>query len=273
MGKKSCMSILTFLVALVLFVPAQAVILQQAVQNPHRTPAFVERDRYRNPTETLAFFELENDMTVVEILPGGGGWYTEILAPFLRENGKLYAAQFNPEAEREYFRNARKAYMDKLAANPGIYDRVEVTVFDPAAGISIAPDSSADRVLTFRNVHSWYRSGGEENVQAAFAAIYDVLKPGGILGVVAHRLADDLPADMYHDSGYLHQLYVIDMAEQAGLKLLDSSEINANKKDSSNHPHGVWTLPPALRLGDEKREHYLAIGESDRMTLKFIKPE
>lgn len=255
-------------------VQAQTGPLQTAIGGDHRTPEFTERDRYRHPRETLEFFGVEPDMTVVEISPGAGGWYTEILAPYLREKGKLYAAQYNAGSTSEYYRESRRKFLAKLAEQPEVYDRVEVTTFNPPEYVDIAPPGSADRVLTFRNVHNWYmRGGGDERVLAAFKAFYRALKPGGVLGVVGHRLPVDRPLSDQAQSGYMRQDYVIGMAEKAGFTLAGKSEINANPKDTADHPEGVWTLPPSLRLGDEKREHYLAIGESDRMTLKFVKPE
>ncbi|MEO6699827.1 MAG: hypothetical protein ABIR53_08685, partial [Paraperlucidibaca sp.] len=146
--------------------------------------------------------------------------------------------------------------------------------FNPPTYVDIAPVGSVDRVLTFRNIHNWYMQEGEDDrVLAAFSSFYKALKPGGILGVVEHRLPQTRPSSDQADSGYMHEDYVIDLAQQAGFKLVAKSDINANSADSTLHPKGVWTLPPTLRLGDQQRDHYLAIGESDRMTLKFIKPE
>jgi predicted methyltransferase len=247
--------------------------LEAVLEADHRKPENVERDEYRHPKETLAFFGVEPDMTVVEIWPGGG-WYTEILAPYLREEGTFYAAQFPEDTSVDYFKKIRKKYMDKLSAHPEVYDKVNITAFNPPGQVDIAPAGSADRVLTFRNVHNWYmRGGGEERTLAAFKAFHKALKPGGVLGVVDHRLPEDRPLSDQEQSGYMRQDYVIDIAEKAGFELADKSEVNANPKDTADHPEGVWTLPPTLRLGEEKREHYEAIGESDRMTLKFVKPE
>lgn len=248
--------------------------LKAVLKGEHRSEAFVARDKYRNPKETLKFFGVKPKMTVVEIWPGGGGWYTEILAPYLRDKGKLYAAQFNPDSDIKYFQRGRKKFLEKIAAKPDIYDRVEVTTFDPPEHVDIAPPASADYVLTFRNVHNWYMYGsGEERLVSAFKAFYDVLKPGGLLGVVEHRLPASRPLSDQDKSGYMRQDYVIQIAEKVGFKLVDESEINANPKDTADHPKGVWTLPPSLRLKDKDRERYVAIGESDRMTLKFKKPK
>lgn len=245
--------------------------LSSIINSPHREASAV-RDQYRHPHETLNYFEVKPNMSVVEIWPGAAGWYTEILAPYLRDQGKLYAAHFNADSSSEFYRTSLKQFKDKLQASPSVYDHVIVTTFNPSSYVDIAPANSVDRVLTFRNVHNWYmRGGGDDRVLSAFRAFYKALKPGGILGVVEHRLPADHPAQEMSTSGYMHERYVIDIAEKAGFKLLGNSNINANPADTANHPKGVWTLPPTLRLGEEQREHYLQVGESDRMTLKFIK--
>ncbi|MCH9027124.1 MAG: amidohydrolase family protein [Proteobacteria bacterium] len=236
----------------------------------HRSEASRARNHYRHPVETLEFIGIKPDMTIVEISPGGGGWYTEILAPYLKDNGKLYAASFDPDSESNYFRSNAEKFNAKLAADPGSYSKVEVTVFDPPLLLAIAPPGSADMVLTFRNVHNWMREGVAPE---ALAGMYAALKPGGILGVVAHRADPGNEQDPKVVSGYVRQDYVIKLAESAGFEFVESGEINANPNDSRDHPEGVWTLPPSLRLKDVDRDKYLAIGESDRMTLKFRKPD
>ncbi len=198
-------------------------------------------------------------MTVVEIWPGAG-WYTEILAAFLKQHGKLYAAVAPGENTA--------AYRHKLAADPSRYGNVIVIELDPPGKLEMAPPGSADMVLTFRNVHNWMRCGYAEDV---FKAMYRALKPGGILGLTEHRGDRTQPQDPKAATGYVQEDWVIKLAEQAGFQLAGRSEINANPKDTKNYPAGVWTLPPTLRLGDVDRSKYLAIGESDRMTLKFIK--
>ena len=265
--------LLLFLSCLSTVVRADDGELASAVALDSRTPEYAARDVYRHPTETLAFFGLRPDMTVVEISPGAGGWYTEILAPLLRNNGKLYAAHFNADSSSAYYRDSLDAFLTKVNATPDVYDQLTVTTFDPPEYMAIAPANSADLVLTFRNAHNWYmRGGGDERVISAFTAMYQALKPGGILGVVEHRLPADRPLSDQEASGYMSQDYVIDMATQAGFEFVASAEINANPKDTADHPQGVWSLPPSLRMGEESRDHYLAIGESDRMTLKFRKP-
>jgi predicted methyltransferase len=235
--------------------------LAEVVAGSQRTPAFKERDRYRHPLQVLEFFGLKPQMRVVEIWPSGG-WWTEILAPYLRSHGKYYAAVEGRSGEGGGFR-------DKLAAAPQYYDRVIVTEAGPPDHWRIAPPGSVDLVLTFRNVHNWLAGGYEKKM---FAAAYRALKPGGVLGLVEHRAAPGTTRADWVKTGYVSEDYVIDLARQAGFRLVARSEINANPKDTKNYPKGVWTLPPTLTLGQKDRAKYLAIGESDRMTLKFMKP-
>lgn len=242
--------------------------LADAVAGDQRSESNSARDVYRNPVATLEFFEIQPNHTVVEISPGGG-WYTEILAPYLRAEGLLYAAHFPVETDIAYYVRSREAFMQKLEKNPAVYDKVQVTEFGAGAATPIAPAGSADRVLTFRNVHNWL---GNDFAAEAFAQFYAALKPGGLLGVVEHRAKPGTSAKEMQTSGYVTEEAVIDLAEKAGFELVARNEINANPKDSKDHPRGVWTLPPSLALGDQDRQKYLAIGESDRMTLKFRKP-
>lgn len=242
--------------------------LAAAAASPSRTPANVARDPYRHPVETLAFFGVRPSDTVVELWPGGG-WYTEILAPYLAAGGgRLYAAA--PDWGLNGIRKMKEA-------NPAVYSSVltaDFPAFDARA--TRVPDGSADVVLTFRNVHNWRMGYRREDKQdyslEAFRQIYAMLKPGGVLGVVDHRLPESASDERELKSGYIKVSTVRRLAEAAGFKLGGSSEINANPRDSADWPDGVWTLPPTLQLGDKDRERYLAIGESDRMTLKFVKP-
>jgi predicted methyltransferase len=239
---------------------ANVAALKAVVDSSARPAAERTRDRYRHPVETLEYFGIEPTMTVVEIWPGAG-WYTDILAPYLKAHGKLYAAvPPGPNAD---------AYRKKIAADPNYYGNVIITELGPPDHYDIAPPHSADMVVTFRNVHNWMHGGFSEDV---FKAIYKALRPGGILGVEEHRANPKEPQDPKAPTGYVRQDYVIAMAEKAGFHLVSKSEINANPKDTKDYPKGVWTLPPTLRLGNVDRDKYVAIGESDRMTLKFAKP-
>lgn len=246
--------------------------LEQAVnENPTRSTGNLQRDVYRNPLETLRFFDVQPDMTVVEVWPGSG-WYTEILAPYLKENGKLYAAHFAQSETRDYYINSRKQFAERVANDPA-FSAVVMTEFAPNADTQIAPPGSADRVLTFRNLHNWYMNGGQSGVQAAFESFYTALKPGGILGVVDHRLPEDRPDTHMDSSGYMKESVAIEAAKAAGFVFVDSSDVNSNPLDTADYPRGVWTLPPTLGLGEEDLQRYMDIGESDRFTLKFKKPE
>ncbi|MBA3940133.1 MAG: methyltransferase type 11 [Sphingopyxis sp.] len=234
-----------------------------AVAAPTRTPANVARDQYRNPAATLAFFGVKPGDTVVELWPGGG-WYTEILAPLARSGGgTLYAAA---PWERGLGR-----VKEKQAADAATYGAVKLAEFPNAGTNPKVPDGSADVVLTFRNVHNW-RFDGTDNTANAFRQIFAMLKPGGTLGVVEHRLNESDDSAKEEKSGYMKTSSIVAFAEAAGFKLAGASEINANPKDTKDYPKGVWTLPPNLTEGEKDRDTYLAIGESDRMTLKFVKP-
>jgi predicted methyltransferase len=228
-----------------------------------RSAANKARDVYRHPKATLQFFGLQPDQTVIEITPGAG-WYSEVLAPLLRDNGHYIAAVTDNNAEAKQDVAALRA---KFAADPTQYAKTSIATFNPQAPV-FGPAGSADMVLTFRNVHNWAMAG---TAQAMFKAFYAVLKPGGVLGVVDHRAAPGATLDSVKGSGYLPTDYIIKLATDAGFKLDGQSEVNANPKDTKDYPKGVWTLPPTLTLGDQDRAKYLAIGESDRMTLRFVK--
>ena len=247
---------------------ATAAAIDAALAGAHRSDANKARDVYRHPKETLTFFGLRRDMTVVELWPGSGGWYTEVLAPVLKDKGKLYAAHVDPVDAPQGGRDGLKKYQANLAAHPDLYGKVTVTTLWNK-GADIAPPGSADMVVTFRNIHNWMGTG---QADAVFAAMYRALKPGGVLGVEEHRASADKPQDPKARSGYVNEDYAIKMIEAAGFKLVDHSEINANPKDTKDYEKGVWTLPPNFTMGDVDRAKYAAIGESDRFTLKFIKP-
>ncbi len=229
-----------------------------AIAAPSRTPKNVARDQYRHPAETLAFFGVTPSQTVVEYSPSGG-WYTEVLAPLLRDHGTFYALQ----PTGRYL----DGYKTFLAANPAVYDKVKVAAY-PEEAASI-PAGSVDTVLTFRNVHNMVMAGSEA---ATFKALFDMLKPGGTLGVVDHRLPEDRDSALEKSSGYLKVSTIRRIAQATGFEFVGASEVNANPKDTADWPKGVWTLPPSLSQKDVDKDKYLAIGESDRMTLKFRKP-
>jgi predicted methyltransferase len=253
--------------AVVLAAPAAAAPFDAAIAGAHRSDANKARDAYRHPAQTLSFFGIKPNMTVVEISPSGG-WYTEVLAPYLREKGTLYAAGGNP-AGGERAAAAVQNFQKKLDANPAVYGSTKMTVFAKGA-MNIAPAASADAVLTFRNVHNWHMGGFAPD---AFKAFFAALKPGGVLGIEEHRLPEDKPDALMTSSGYMKVSYVKKLAEDAGFKFVGASEVNANAKDTKDYPKGVWTLPPNYAEGDKDKAKYAAIGESDRMTLKFVKPK
>lgn len=243
--------------------------IDRALAGDHRSDANRARDAWRHPKETLAYFGLRQDMTVMEVWPGGGGWYTEILAPVLRERGRYIAASWDPKSESKFVQDNMKAFAAKLAARPDRYDRVTVTALqDPDELQPVAP-GTVDMVLTFRNLHNWM---SREAADRMLAAMHASLKPGGILGMVEHRGAPGRPQDPLGKSGYVRTDYAIALVEKAGFELIGESEVNANPRDTKEHPNGVWSLPPSFRGGDADRGRFAAIGESDRFTLRFRKP-
>lgn len=244
--------------------------LKAAIAGSQRTPAYAARDVWRHPLETLSFMGITPTMTVVEVSPGSG-WYTEILAPYLRDKGQLIVASSDPASTNDYARRSAQRLQKKFDAQPTVYDKVKLGVFEPPASLQYAPAGSADMVLTFRNVHNW-AAEGEPVTKAVFQSMFDALKPGGVLGVVDHRLPSSKPLDPKFESGYVPVAYVRRIAQSVGFKLKDQSEINANPKDLADHPNGVWALPPTFANKDKDRARFEAVGESDRMTLKFIKP-
>lgn len=237
--------------------------IEAAVAAKTRTPANVERDQYRHPVDTLAFFGVKPGDTVVEFSPGGG-WYTEILAPLIKDKGR-YIALVSPRGAE----GATKLLEGNRAA---FGSGATVATLDGATGASTVPAGSADVVLTFRNVHNLLMNSDPAVPGRTFAAFYAVLKPGGVLGVVDHRLPEEMDTAKEKTSGYIKRSTVVRLAQAAGFELAGESAINANPRDDHDHPQGVWTLPPSYRLGDQDRATYAAVGESDRMTLKFRKP-
>jgi predicted methyltransferase len=243
--------------------------LNSAVDSKFRTQENTLRDTYRHPAQTLAFFDVQPTDTVVELWPGKG-WYTEIIAPYVSDKGQYVAAGFEtaPKLDTpstQYFAKAGKAYQAWLAERKEHLGKVSTVTLDPPGSVSLGDSASADVVLTFRNLHNWAM---KDQLEGVLSAAFDVLKSGGTFGVVEHRANKGMKAE----SGYMEQAEMIALAEKAGFKLEASSEINANPKDTKDHPKGVWTLPPTLALGDVDKDKYQEIGESDRMTLKFIKP-
>ena len=248
--------------------PAERTALKAAIAAPTRAAANTARDRYRNPEATLAFFGVRPSHTVVEIWPSGG-WYTEILAPYLRQGGgTYYAAALGA--------NGHNGMRRLMEANAGLYGGIRLATFPAfAATDARVPDGSADVVLTFRNVHNWQMGSGRNNEaygEEAFRQMYRMLKPGGTLGIVDHRLPESASAERERTSGYTKVSTVRRLAEAAGFRFVGASEVNANPRDTADWAQGVWTLPPSLRLGEQDRARYLAIGESDRMTLRFVRP-
>jgi predicted methyltransferase len=249
---------------------ATAALLDAALAGDHRSAANRARDAWRHPKETLLFFGLRADMTVMEIWPGAGGWYTEVLAPVLAERGRYLAAQWDPANDSQFVQSGLAAYRDKLDSRPDVYGKAEVVALQHPTAMTPVEPGSVDMILTFRNIHNWMP---RDSAKPMLEAMYAALKPGGILGVVEHRAAaDGPPQDPKARSGYVREDYAIELITSVGFELLGSSEVNANPADTKDYDQGVWTLPPTLRLGDADRDRYTAIGESDRFTLRFRKP-
>ena len=258
---------INLLLSLVIYLSAPSSLLahdlKSAINSPDRTSKNVMRDKYRNPYETITFFKIEPNMTVVELSPGAG-WYTEIFANYLHQPGNLIAAHFDSNSDREYFKRGRANFEKKIKSSK-MYSNVSIVDLSS----NLAPENSVDAVVTFRNLHNWIGP----QMDTIFQNSYKALKPGGLFGVVEHRAKDGTSLDVMKKSGYVTEDYAISIAKKHGFVLVDKSEINANPKDLKNYEGGVWTLPPSLRLKDKDKQKYLEIGESDRMTLLFKKPE
>jgi predicted methyltransferase len=242
--------------------------LDWAIAGAQRSAQERARDVYRHPKETLGFFGVTKDSHVVELWPGGG-WYTAILAPFLRDSGKLAVTNYDPQSVQGERRERALGFEKSLGGSPNIYGKVDVQRVNPPSNIVLGPDGTADFVLTFRNFHNWIQGGYEK---AVVEAAFKVLKHGGVLGIVEHRGDQGEDAKTIKESGYVPEQLVVDLVQAAGFKLVSKSDINANPKDDHKHEGGVWALPPVLTNGLKDKEKYVAIGESDRMTLKFQKP-
>jgi predicted methyltransferase len=240
--------------------------LKAVVNGDQRSAANKARDKYRHPVETLAFFGIRPNMTVVELWPFGG-WYTEIIAPYVKGHGTYYAAAMDPSSNEREDKQYNAELKELLDARPDLYGEVKWSVLAKGK-YDLAPPGSADLVVTFRNIHNWVWAGDEKEV---FAAAFRALKPGGILGVEEHR-SNDPNAKPKRGEAYVGEDYAIGLIESVGFKLAGRSNINNNPKDTKDYPKGVWTLPPSYALGDKDRAKYAAIGESDRFTLKFVKP-
>ncbi len=249
----------------------------------HRSPENKARDVWRHPAETLSFFGVRPDSTVVELWPGGG-WYTEILAPYLAEQGRLIVTIFDPQGPEAYYGTGQaKKMLERIETQPDVFGKVETVTVPQKVKIGkdgkvqsttlepfeLAPEGTVDVVLTFRNSHGWYNNDVQELV---YGAAFKALKPGGVFGVVQHRADEGADPKESAKKGYLPEAEVIAAAKAVGFELAEKSEINANPNDTKDHPDGVWSLPPSLRGAEDQRAKYEAIGESDRMTLKFVKP-
>ncbi|GLQ21567.1 class I SAM-dependent methyltransferase [Algimonas porphyrae] len=254
--------------------------LADTIAHPRRADD-AARDRFRNPAETLAFFDVGPGQTVAEIWPG---WYTPIIAPYLADNEGTYVAVLFPEGLTEGLDNRVQAFKDRYA-DTDTFGTIEYGSFiggavndEPVPTALSLADNSVDTILTFRNVHNWMGRGYAEE---AFSEFYRALKPGGTLGVVEHRLPETRVQDPRGASGYVQESYMKALAADAGFEFVESSDVNANPLDTADHPMGVWTLPPRSRLPEPgsadangfDSELYKNIGESDRATLKFRKPE
>jgi len=240
-------------------------VLASVVASPARSPSAVARDKARHPVEELTFFGLGANMTVVELWPGGGYW-TDILGPYLARSGHYTVALPAPGNAEEDAGVVR--FRARIAAEQGRLGTIHETYLGNGH-FDIAPPGTADLVVTFRNLHNWMDEGYAEQ---ALAACFTALKPGGILGIEEHRGRNDIPQDPKARNGYVRQDYAIALAKKAGFVLVGSSEINANPRDTKDWVDGVWTLPPSLAQGDKDRAKYIAIGEADNFVLKFQKP-
>jgi predicted methyltransferase len=245
--------------------------ISAASTGEHRSAENIARNQYRHPIDTLKFFGLTQDMTVLEIHPGAL-WYTEILAPVLKADGQLIVAghDISIENQPDYRYRQQASMEERLSKEATVFGEVKIATFTPPQGIALGDPASVDMVVTFRNFHGWIRDGVASTNMQAF---YQVLKPGGVLGIVQHRTDKPELLASGKINGYISETQMIELAEAAGFVLEARSDINANPKDNHQHSEGVWTLPPTLRLGEQNRQSYTEIGESDRMTLRFRKPE
>lgn len=252
---------------------ASSVELSDILSAEHRSEQSKARDAYRNPEQVLSFFGVKNTDTVLEVWPGNG-WYTEILGPYLKDEGQLIAATFSTSNQNS--KDKRRAFWSKVAleyremvSDQDIYGDITFTELDPPEVLKVAEPDSVDLALIIRSLHIWDESG---DLLIGLKAVYDAVKPGGTLGIIQHRADSFSDISAFASEGYLSQSYVVDAIESVGFELVATSEINANEKDTKDHPRGVYTLPPTYAMGALDQDKYQKIGESDRMTLKFIKP-
>ena len=254
-------------------------VLKEVIAGDWRTPEQKARDQYRRPGDALTFWGLKPGMSVLEIQPGGASWWTEILAPYAKRTGGKFTATGPDLANSQHPDDAKKARDEftKHFSNHDLYGDIAIVNWGPKS--APLPANTYDFILTARSVHGWMRTPGM--VDKAFREFYGALKPGGILALEQHR-ANPGPQDPEAKSGYVTEAFVIENAEKAGFKLAARSEINANPRDTKDHPFGVWTLPPTRQSSKNSstpadpsfdRAKYDAIGESDRMTLRFVKPK
>ena len=242
--------------------------LTAVLAGDQRTPEERARDDYRHPKETLLFLGLRPELSVLEVWPEPG-YYTAIIAPLVRARGKYYAGVIAVDPGSKHSMQRNEDYRQRLAARGDLYDRVNLVTF-PADGGDVVPHGTLDMVVTFRNIHNWM---ARDTASQAFATMFRALKPGGVLGVVEHRGNPAVAQDPQAKSGYVNEEYAIRLIEAQGFRLVAKSELNANPRDTKDYEHGVWTLPPTYRLGTQDHDKYAAIGESDRFTLRFVKPK
>lgn len=259
--------ILLFLIIIPVLGFSRDLKLIKVINSDNRKQINIQRDQYRNPYETLSFFEIKQNMNVLEILPGKG-WYTEILSAYLKENGKLTVASFGNDNKNKYLQKIHLEFEEYFNANKKNFGKINIIKFKDDDSFLNMQKESQDLVLTFRNSHNWVRNNTIEEI---YKAIWNVLKFNSVLGVVQHKANDNSDFTQTHKKGYLPKKYLIDLIEDQGFKFVDEININRNNKDTKDYEQGVWTLPPTLRLGEVEKEKYINIGESDRMTLKFIK--
>ncbi len=246
---------------------ATAQALDNILAGPQRPEADHARDAYRHPKDTLLFFGIRPEMTVLEVWPEPG-WYTDIIAPLVRDRGKYVAAVIAPDPTSRYITARLEAYRKKVASGPTLYGNPTIVTL-PSNGADVVPPGTVDLVVSFCDLHDWMAAGTSRQV---LATLFKALKPGGMLGIVDHRANAGVPQDPQAKNGYVNEQYAIELVQSQGFRLAGSSEVNANPKDTKDYEQGVWTLPPTYRLGDLDRDKYAGIGESDRFTLKFEKP-